>query len=249
MQQPQNPYGAPPPYQQPQQGQPGQYPFGPVQSGYGGGGLQPLYRQNGFVPPGASASPLLGPGLRKGKLALGIVQVSSLVLGSGLLAAGIAAGGNTDTGGVLLIFGGIMFAVWYLALMAYGVVGMIWIYKFWSWIPPEQRHTPLWKKYVSPGQALGFMFLPYFNIYWMFVLYLGIADILERMRVAYPTERGPAKNLALLRVLGPMVCFPAAPFFDYIFDKHVEGMAADMQARMPGGNGTVPALGAGAPAY
>jgi hypothetical protein len=248
MQQPQNPYG-PPPYQpqQPQQGQPGQYPFGPMYGGYGGGAMQPLYRQNGFVPPGASAAPLLGPGLRKAKLALGITQVTSMVFGCGLFGAGIAVGGDTETASVLFIAGGVLFAVWYFALLAYGIVGMIWTYKFWSWIPPEQRHTPMWKKYISPGQALGFMFIPYFNIYWMFVLYLGIADILERMRVAYPTEKGPAKNLALLRIIGPLVFFPGGPFFDYVFDKHVEGMAADMQARMPGGAARVPALGA--PAY
>jgi hypothetical protein len=214
---------------------------------YGGGAMQPLYRQNGFVPPGANAAPLLGPGLRKAKLTLGIVQLTSMVFACGLFVAGLMVGGETDTGGVLLIVGSILFAVWYFALIAYGILAMIWTYKFWSWIPPEQRHTPMWKKYISPGQALGFMFIPYFNIYWMFVLYLGIADILERMRVVYPTEKGPAKNLALMRIIVPFLFFPAAPFLDYLFDKHVEGMAADMQARMPGG--AAAALGAGAPMY
>jgi hypothetical protein len=197
-----------------------------------GQGLQPLYRQNGFVPPGASTSPLPGSGLRKGKLGLGIVQLAAAILGVGLVAFGFVVGPEGDAAQALFITGGVFFVLWYCALMAYGIVSMVWTYRFWSWIPPEHRHTPLWKKYISPGQALGFMFIPYFNIYWMFVVYLGIADILERMRVAYPTAHGPAKNLALLRLLVPLVFFPAGPFLDYFFDKHVEGMASDMQARM-----------------
>jgi hypothetical protein len=223
MQQPHDPYGA----FQPAPAQP-QYPYGPPP----GQAHQPLYRQNGFVPPGASTSPLLGSGLRRAKLALGIVQTVLGLGGVALLVSGAVVGPEEDAGSLLMALGGGLFAFWYLALMAYGIIGMVWTYKFWSWIPPEQRHTSMWKKYISPGQALGFMFIPYFNIYWMFVVYLGIADILERMRVAYPTSRGPAKNLALLRLLVPFVFFPAGPFLDYFFDKHVEGMAADMQARM-----------------
>jgi hypothetical protein len=192
----------------------------------------PLYRQNFFVPPGASTAPLFGPGLRKWKLALGIAQVATMVAGLGLLIGGAVVGPDRDAGAVLMGVGGGFLLLWELLLIAYAVVGLVWTYKFWSWIPPEQRHTSLWKKYISPGQALGFMFIPYFNIFWMFVIYLGIADALERMRVAYPTDKPPAKNIALVRLIVPLVFFPAGPFVDYFFDKHVEGMAADMQARM-----------------
>ena len=200
-------------------------------------GAQPLYRQNLFVPPGASTSRLLGPGLRKAKLALGIVQVFCLFVGTALLATGLALG-NRDAGEPMAIAGGVLLGLWYMGLFAYGIIGMVWTYKFWSWIPPEQRHTKLWKKYISPAQAVGFLFLPYFNIYWMFVVYLGIADIVERMRVAYPTSKPPAKNVALVRLIVPLVFFPAAPFVDYFFDKHVEGMAHDMQAQMDGRRAT-----------
>jgi hypothetical protein len=76
------------------------------------------------------------------------------------------------------------------------------------------------------------MLIPMFNIFWTIVLNLGTADILERMRVEYPTDKPPAKTLALITSIVPYVFFPAAPFVDYFFDKHVEGMAADMQAHM-----------------
>lgn len=191
-----------------------------------------MYRQNVFVPHGHTAGPLVGPMLRKIKLAAGIAQLVTMFAGFGLLVAGSAMRG--DEGSALAIVGAILLGLWYVLLIAYGIVNAIWIYKFWSWLPPEQRYTSMWKKYISPGTAIGFMFIPYFNIYWMFVVYLGIPDIMERLRVQYPCSKGPAKTLAILALVIPLVFFPAGPFLQYMFAKHVEEMAAEMQARMLG---------------
>ena len=221
MQSPYNPYGQQPPH--------AAQPYA-AQNPYAPPGLQ-MYRQNVFVPHGVTAEPLLGPTLRKVKLAAGIAQVVTMIGGLGLLIAGSAMRG--DEGEVLAVIGIVMLGLWYMLLFAYGIANAIWIYKFWSWIPPEQRHTSMWKKYISPGMAIGFMFIPYFNIYWMFVVYLGLADIMERMRVQYPCSKGPAKTLAILALVIPMVFFPAGPFLQYMFAKHIEEMAAEMQARMP----------------
>jgi hypothetical protein len=191
-----------------------------------------MYRQNVFVPHGASAGPLPAPALRKWKLAAGIGQIVTLLIGTVMFVAGMAIG--DDGGGAVAAGGMAFFGLFYLLLLAYGIVNMVWIYKFWSWIPPEQRYTSMWKKYISPGTAVGFMFIPYFNIYWMFVINLGLADIMERLRVQYPSSKGPAKTLAILAIVVPMVFFPAGPFLQYMFAKHLEEMAAEMQARMGG---------------
>jgi len=228
--QPHDPYGHGQPYASPA-AHPYAPPGGAVTPYMHPQGAAPLYRQNVFVPEGARMAPLLGPGLRKSKLVLGILQVLCMLGGVLFFILGAVMSDGGD-GGPFMAVGGILFGLWYMLLIAYGIVGMVWTYKFWSWIPPQQRHTNLWKKYISPGQALGFMFIPYFNIYWMFVVYLGIADILERMRVEYPTDKGPAKTLALMRLIVPFVFFPAGPFLDFYFDRHVEGMAADMQRQM-----------------
>jgi hypothetical protein len=191
-----------------------------------------MYRQNVFVPYGASAGPLVGPTLRKVKLGTGIAQIVVLFGSVGLMIIGGAMG--NDEGSILAVVGMIGFGFWYLLLFGYAIANMIWLYQFWSWIPPEQRHTSMWKKYISPGTAIGFMFIPYFNIYWMFVVYLGLADIMERMRVQFPCSKGPAKTLAILTVVIPMVFFPAAPILQYMFSKHMEEMAREMHARMTG---------------
>ncbi|HVJ93311.1 MAG TPA: hypothetical protein VM580_26100 [Labilithrix sp.] len=215
MQPPYNPYGQQAPYAPP--------------NPYAAPGPQ-MYRQNVYVPPGASAGPPVGGALRKVKLAVGILQVLALIVGMTMLFAGGAMG--DEDGASFVAAGGGLLGLWYLLLFVYGIVNMIWLYGFWSWIPPEQRHTNLWKKYISPGTAVGFMFIPYFNIYWMFVIYLGIADIMERMRVQYPTSKSSAKTLAMLTTVVPMLFFPAGPFLQFFFAKHVEEMAKEMQARM-----------------
>jgi hypothetical protein len=192
-----------------------------------------MYRQNLFVPYGARSGPLVSSAFRKVKLATGIAQLLSL--GAAILFIVIAAvtDDGDGSGKVPALMGGGFFGLWYLLLFTYAIANMIWLYQFWSWIPPEQRYSSMWKKYISPATAIGFMFIPYFNLYWMFVIYLGIADIMERMRVQFPTSKGPAKNMALLTTIVPMVFFPAGPFLQYFFAKHVEEMASEMQARMP----------------
>jgi hypothetical protein len=228
MQPPYSPYGQQAPYAQ-------QQPFNP----YAPPGPA-MYRQNLFVPYGASAGPLVGPTLRKVKLALGIVQIIAMLAAVGLF-VGAGAMGNED-GAPLAIAGMAALALWYLLLFGYGIVSVVWLYRFWSWVPPEQRHTSMWKKYISPGMAIGFMFIPYFNLYWMFVIYLGLADIMERMRVRYPCSKAPAKTLAIMTIVIPMVFFPAGPFLHYVLAKHLEDMANEMQSRMAGGIPTAPAV-------
>lgn len=229
MQPPHNPYGqqAPQPYGQPA-------PYMPPNP-YAAPAQVALYRQNVFVPPGTTSRPLLGSTLRNVKLGLGIAQVITLLAAIVLLILGASMSDNHGSGEPVMFAALGAFGLWYVFLFAYSIVNMCWLYGFWSWIPPEQRYSTMWKKYISPAAAVGFMFIPYFNIYWMFVVYLGIADIMERLRVQYPTSKGPAKTLAIVTLVVPLVFFPAAPFLQFMFAKHVEEMAKEMQARMPGG--------------
>jgi hypothetical protein len=209
-------YGQPPPQQLPQ----GQAPFDPSQR----------YRVNVFIPPNATHGPVPSPALRKWELACGIVQIVMLFVGVAFYVAGMVVRG--EDGLVLVIAGACALIVFYLVLIAYGVISAVWLYKIWKWFPPEQRTSKLWSGYISPGTAVGFLFIPYFNIYWMFVVYLGIADILERMQVTYPTTKPAPKTLALLTLLLPFAFFPIGPFMRFFFARHVESMAREMDARM-----------------
>lgn len=66
-----------------------------------------------------------------------------------------------------------------LLMMAGGIAGLILLYKEWSLIQDGQART-------SPGQAIGFLFIPFFNLYWMFVAHRGLAEDLNN----YARQRG-----------------------------------------------------------
>jgi hypothetical protein len=189
------------------------------------------YLQNLLIPEGASAGPLPASTLRRAKLALGIVSFGSLTSSFGLMGVAVAQHDESFARAFLIGAGGVML-LFYVALFAQGLVSAIWLYRMWSWFPPEQRHTKLWKTYISPARAVLFLFIPYFNFYWMFVIYFGLGDIFDRMRVQYPTREPYHKNLALVSLLVPMVFFPLGPLFHYALDGHVEGLAREMESRM-----------------
>ena len=74
MQPPHNPYG--------QQGSYGQQPYAPANPYAAPAAAPAMYRQNVFVPHGVTAGPLVGPTLRKVKLATGIAQLLALIVGT-----------------------------------------------------------------------------------------------------------------------------------------------------------------------
>ena len=45
---------------------------------------------------------------------------------------------------------------------------LVFIYQSWSRIPPEIART-------TPGKAIGYLFIPFLQLYWLFVVYLGWA--------------------------------------------------------------------------
>ena len=49
-----------------------------------------------------------------------------------------------------------------------GVCGYVLLYKAWQAIQDGQPRT-------TPGKAVGFLFIPFFNFYWMFIAYWGWA--------------------------------------------------------------------------
>jgi len=59
-----------------------------------------------------------------------------------------------------------IFLIGYIPLIYGAVVGAMLIYKMWAAIQDGRART-------TPGMAVGLMFVPCFNIYWMFQVYWG----------------------------------------------------------------------------
>jgi uncharacterized membrane protein len=69
-----------------------------------------------------------------------------------------------------LIGGGAIFIMMAIAVGIYGsVIGCILLYKAWKAIQDGQPRT-------TPGKAVGFLFIPFFNLYWIFMAYWGFAQ-------------------------------------------------------------------------
>ncbi len=87
----------------------------------------------------------------------------------------------------------------FLSLIYYLVVISIFAYKIWSIIPPEIATT-------TPGKAVGFLFIPFYNLYWIFVVYPGWAKdynlLLAAKKINLPVfSVGLPKTIAIFTLL------------------------------------------------
>lgn len=89
-----------------------------------------------------------------------------------LIAAGVMAGiteGKFSGLNMGLVGAGIFFFLLGMALtIVAAIFGYVLLYKAWQAIQDGQPRT-------TPGKAVGFLFIPFFNFYWMFVAYWGWA--------------------------------------------------------------------------
>ena len=91
-----------------------------------------------------------------------------------------------------------LITIGFIPLIAGLVIGCILLYRYWRVIQDGKART-------SPGKAVGFCFIPLFNLYWIFVALVGLAKDMN----AYCDERGIAgsrasENLALLACALPL---------------------------------------------
>ena len=90
------------------------------------------------------------------------------------------------------------------AAVIYGfVVLLVLYYKMWKVLPPDAART-------TPGKAVGFMFIPIFNLYWMFQALWGWSKdfnrYVEQREMASPrVSEGVALAVCVLSVIGTLV--------------------------------------------
>ncbi len=77
------------------------------------------------------------------------------------LAVAMLGGGDKET--VLMLVG-----LWLPVGVVATIISMILHYRCWEALPPQYSAT-------TPGRAVGLMFVPFYNFYWVFVSYHGLA--------------------------------------------------------------------------
>lgn len=74
--------------------------------------------------------------------------------------------------GILLMLAGVV------CLIISTVLSLIYLYRGWLILQPGGART-------SPGKAVGFLFIPFFNFYWVFVSFLGWSQDWNRIRTSH----------------------------------------------------------------
>ena len=78
-----------------------------------------------------------------------------------------------------------------LYFVTFGIYGFFWLYFIHSENPRRKDIDP------TPGKAVGFLFIPFFNIYWFFKVFLSLTDRLNTLAVEGTGDSGPPINRGL----------------------------------------------------
>jgi len=108
---------------------------------------------------------------------------------------------NLVLGIIALFFQGntLLSIVFSLLTIPFSVVGlvfsMMFLYQCWSLIPKKNRRA--W-----PGQYVGFLFVPFYNLYWVFPAYYGL---IKRQNAPLPEEKRGNEKIVLTFLILPYV--------------------------------------------
>jgi hypothetical protein len=205
--QPASPYGAAPPV------------HGPPPGGYGAAptwGPSPSYAPPaafGYQAPGrvAYAESATGNGapiLRW--FVLGSFLGMFVCGGLSALLMSVSEGGDAaqDIGGLFSLL------IAPLALTYFGTV-LAWIYKSWEMLPMSHRVLNNGTM-VTPGAAIGRLFIPFYNLYWYFAGATGLCNAYNRALAGMGSPKRASTGLAITAAVFqviPYVNIAIAPFF------------------------------------
>jgi hypothetical protein len=77
-------------------------------------------------------------------------------------------------------------------------------YRCWKAIPADIART-------SPGAAVGLLFVPFFNFYWVFVSYTGLAEDCAKALDTKTSARGLGITFGILTIVWCMCIFALVP--------------------------------------
>jgi len=112
----------------------------------------------------------------------------------GWIITALAAGDSQETGvivGVLLLIIG-------TGLLIAGAICMIVLfYQIWKFVIYESRYSGLPTSIDGPGKAVGFLFIPIFSFYWIFVAYGRLPDDINALARARGLHETLAKGMGI----------------------------------------------------
>lgn len=84
--------------------------------------------------------------------------------------------------------------------LSFNIFGAVYLNLLHGRMPRLRHNDP------SAGQAIGFLFIPFFNLYWMFFTYLRLVERLDEQRAMRAMRPAGLRKLALYNCILTLVC-------------------------------------------
>lgn len=114
------------------------------------------------------------------------------------------------------------------------VLILVWLHAAWDAIPEEYRYDGSGYR-IRPSQVIGRLFIPFYNLYWIFVVNGGLCNALDAMLRHVESGRRAPKSLASAACISqiiPYVNVFIAPFLWTMFMFQVDATAESLQREM-----------------
>jgi len=76
------------------------------------------------------------------------------------------------------------------------LIGVVWLVTSWACVPRARRRMR-GGRLVSLGQVVGLMFVPCFNIYWVFAVNIGLCNAMNRVLAGFDSEKRAPVGVAV----------------------------------------------------
>ena len=128
-----------------------------------------------------------------------------LILGS--IAVGVVGGPDNPKAAA----GGALVLVSLVSLIAALIGGLVKLYRAWDLIQPLRRLDRAESDMPTPGSAVGLLFVPFYNLYWSFVAWHGLAIRANKYMLvngvqARPMNQGLAMTYCIMATLSCIPC-------------------------------------------
>jgi hypothetical protein len=128
----------------------------------------------------------------------GLIIIAFIVAG-GILSEG---GEDLESTGAAAFFG--LAGIGFILFIIGGILQYVYLYRAWACLRFGGPRT-------TPGKAIGFLFIPFFNIYWVFVAIYGLAQDWNRIMSSHPNLQGAprmSEGMFLAFLICNLVFFP-----------------------------------------
>ena len=139
-----------------------------------------------------------------------LIYILPLLLGTMLLVIGIVLQSDYSTRDLGLI---LMLPAILVMLFAY-IYLLVILYRLWRFTIEQSNQHGLVPAIETPGKAVGFLFIPFFNYYWVFLAYGKLAKDLNA--IAKQKGISPAASEGLAIAIPILIVLGIIPFIGYL---------------------------------